>query len=224
MLGVFAKFWQPGCVKTRLAAELGDRAAAELARQFLQTTLDRLDGLADRHEVCFTPADRHAEFRAAVPPEWTLSPQAEGDLGRKMEAFFERAFALGAERVVLLGSDTPSVPRENIDHALAALQRALVVLGPVADGGYYLVGARQSPPPIFHDIAWSTPAVWQQTLATLHQAGLHEGVGYALLPPWQDVDTLEDLLALRQELAGCSEVNPLTRLAEAIDRVLGSGG
>lgn len=224
VLGVFAKFWQPGRVKTRLAAELGDSAAAALSRAFLEATLSRMAGLAAHREVCFSPADRQPEFRKMVPPGWTLSPQVEGKLGERIEAFFDRAFDRGAERVVLIGSDSPNVPREYAANAFAALEHVAVVLGPAADGGYYLVGARMSTPPVFRDIAWSTPAVWGQTLAALDRAGLRGGDGYALLPEWNDIDTLDDLRKLRQELARCADNDePLTQLAAAIDRVLGSG-
>lgn len=224
LVGVFAKFWQPGHVKTRLAAEVGGAAAAELSRALLQATVAQLESLAEQQVVCFAPRDRQMEFREAIPPAWELWPQVEGDLGRRIEAFFDRAFSGGKRRAVLLGSDAPNVPREYVARAVAELENAAVVLGPAQDGGYYLVAARDRPPPIFRDIDWSTPLVWQQTLEALHKAGLGEGHGYVTLPEWYDIDTLDDLRKLRSQIADCPEENlSLSRLAGMIDRVLGNG-
>ena len=59
------------------------------------------------------------------------------------------AFARGAERVVLVGSDSPSLPAAYIDEGLALLREKEVVLGPSTDGGYYLVGRRNGESRIF---------------------------------------------------------------------------
>lgn len=222
-LGVFAKYWRPGRVKTRLAREIGEARAAALYRAFVETTLERLSGLAERHELCFCPADRREAFQEVVPQKWDLAPQSEGDLGDRMAAFFDRAFASGSSRVVLVGSDTPGIPRSFIEEAFERLGDAAVVLGPSLDGGYYLVGAREKTPPMFRRIAWSTPDVWQQTVAALAQSGLQWGAGYAVVSPWSDVDTLGDLQGLRRQLASDGPRDPsLSRLATLVDLVLKS--
>ena len=93
------------------------------------------------------------------------------------------AFARGAERVVLVGSDSPSLPAAYLDEGLALLREKEVVLGPSMDGGYYLVGRRKGESRIFQDVNWSTGMVLGQTLARLGTQTL------GLLPPWYDVDT-----------------------------------
>ena len=82
--------------------------------------------------------------------------------------------------MVLIGSDSPTMPAQFIDDAFAALDSDPVVLGPSRDGGYYLVGAAGQVPPIFTEIDWSTPAVWRQTVDRLGKAGCR----FAELPPW----------------------------------------
>jgi hypothetical protein len=222
-LGVFAKFWTPGGVKTRLAADIGEDCAAALYRLFVETTLQRLSGLAARQELCCWPPDREQEFRKVLPRDWQLTVQAEGDLGRRMADFFDRAFALGSRRVVLVGSDTPSLPTSAIEQAFKLLEESEVILGPSRDGGYYLVGATDRTPPIFDRIAWSTPAVWDQTMAALARAGLRQGGGFQVTPPFGDVDTLDDLRALRRQLATARKLDAsLSRLVTSIDEVLGS--
>ena len=191
LLGMFAKYWQPGQVKSRLAATLDEQRAAKVQRLFVEALVARLAKVADRRVLTFSPPERHAEFLHVAGLDWDLQPQASGDLGERMRHFFATSLDQ-ADRVVLIGSDSPDLPTEHIRAAFEALQGHDVVLGPAADGGYYLVGAARRVPPIFEGIAWSTPEVWPQTIEHLCTAGLawHE------LPTWYDVDDEQSLSAL----------------------------
>jgi uncharacterized protein len=212
-LGVFAKYWQPGEVKTRLAAQWGDVAASRMYRGFLVAILNRFGMLAERRVLAFTPLERRNEFAELAAARWELEPQAAGDLGQRMRGYFEVAFAAGADRVVLVGSDSPTVPCVFVERAFALLETHDVALGPTHDGGYYLVGAVRRVPPIFEGVAWSTPHVWEQTMEQIRRAGL----SHATLPPWYDVDEPTDLARLRAELAsrrGEPEMEDLARLVE----------
>ena len=218
LLGMFAKHWTPGLVKTRLAAALGERTAAEVHRLFVQTLLNRFQDVADFRVLAFDPPANESRFQAAAGPSWELRPQGRGDLGARMAAFFEVGLAR-CHRVVLIGSDSPDLPISYVDEAFEALQSADVVLGPADDGGYYLVGATGGVPPIFSSISWSTAEVWPQTIARLSEAGLR----WQTLPQWYDVDTGDDLLRLRASLrqsAAC-DVH-LQALAEALDALANS--
>ncbi len=216
LLGLFAKYWEPGHVKTRLAATIGDERAAQLHRAFLETLLRRFDGAAARRVLVFSPADRVEAFRDLADQTWDVQPQSAGDLGRRMQAFFETAFAGGAEKAVLLGSDSPTLPRHVMQEAFRRLDQAPVVLGPTADGGYYLIGAAGSAPPVFEGVAWSTPAVWPDTLERLAAAGL----SHQVLPRWYDVDEADDLTRLREELADADD-RDLKGLRVRIEEIIG---
>jgi rSAM/selenodomain-associated transferase 1 len=196
-LAIFAKYWEPGRAKTRLARDLGSAAACRLSRAFLVTALQRLAQVADRRTLVFAPADRRTEFAALAASEWSLVEQAEGDLGARLKQFFTSALRTENDRFVLIGADSPTLPLAYVEQAFRLLESYPVVLGPAADGGYYLVGARHRPPPIFDRIDWSTSAVWRQTLDRLREAECP----YAELPPWYDVDELADFERLRAELA-----------------------
>jgi len=196
-LGMFAKYWLPGTVKTRLARSIGEEKACQLYRRFVMTLLARFQELGDRRIMAYSPPDRRAEFAAITPAAWELTPQSSGDLGRRMHMFFDSQLVGPEDRVVLIGTDSPTMPTEFIDDAFAALKFHSVVLGPSRDGGYYLVGAAAHVPPIFADIDWSTPAVWQQTVDRLGNAGC----SFAELPLWSDVDDLADLARIADELA-----------------------
>src|SRR5262249_30301094 len=138
VLGVFAKWPQPGEVKTRLTPD-SDRGAA-VARAFLLDTLARLSGVAARRIVAFAPATAEAQFAGLVPSSLGLTPQPDGDLGQRLVGFLTQQLEAGAETIVVVGADSPTLPVEYVERAFAELERANVVLGPATDGGYYLLG------------------------------------------------------------------------------------
>lgn len=194
-LGVFAKWPEPGRVKTRL--ELEPSRAMQIAEAFLRDTLDRCTLLANvRKVVVFAPAERQPQFQAILPQDWVLEPQAQGDLGARLEAFFTHRL-LGDNRVVALGTDSPTLPLEYVTQAFDLLGESDVVVGPACDGGYYLIGIRGTLPPLFTGIEWSSSRVLEQTIAAL--ADPHWRV--RLLPPWYDVDTPADWQLLTGHLA-----------------------
>jgi rSAM/selenodomain-associated transferase 1 len=218
-IGVFAKYWQPGAVKTRLAAGIGEQAAAQVYRAFVASLLDRFGCIANTRELAYTPPERVAEFRVIVPSGWRLVAQCSGDLGARMTHYFAGAFERGATQVVLVGSDSPTVPDEYLELAFAALEDNPVVLGPSEDGGYYLLGARREMPRIFEGIPWSTQHVWAETIKRLEAAGC----GHHVLPTWYDVDSVSDLQRLSQEVTARVEVeSELERLHAEITRALSS--
>jgi uncharacterized protein len=217
-LAIFSKYWEPAQVKTRLAVAIGAEAASQVSLAFLTALLRRLAGSAPRRVVAFTPAERHAEFARLAGDDWALQTQGDGDLGARLEQYFTTAFRQGAERIVVLGSDSPTVPAAYLTRAFELLRERPLVLGPTADGGYYLVGASQQVPPIFTEIDWGSPAVWRQTVQHLQQAG-HP---FAELPEWYDVDEVDDLARLRRELESQPQLDAsLSVLLQAVRRALG---
>lgn len=189
---VFVKAPRPGFVKTRLAASLGVEAATLAHTELVGVTLDRIAGSANV-TLCFTPADAEAEIASWRRPGWALLPQVAGDLGRRLERAFACAFAAGAARVAAIGTDCPDLTADDLGAAWRALDSADVVLGPAADGGYWLIGLRRPQPALFDGIAWSTDRVLRQTLAIARAAGLR----VRLLRELRDVDDEADWRAYR---------------------------
>jgi rSAM/selenodomain-associated transferase 1 len=202
-LVVFVKHPAPGGVKTRLAAAIGPAAAAELYRALAEHVLEATTPGAGEYErlLFFDPPEALAEMRAWLPGVRLLA-QSAGDIGARMSNAFARAFARGASRVALVGTDAPGLSRQTVVDALAALDAADVVLGPSEDGGYYLLALREPSPGFFAGITWSTPTVAAETRARAAAAGL----SVRELAPLRDLDTLEDVRvewpALRILLAG----------------------
>jgi len=195
-LGIFAKYWEPGQVKTRLASDTSNLFAARVYQAFLEATLETASGLAERQVLAFTPADRVSEFACCLPPHWTLTTQSGDQLGERMTAYFTEAFEHDIEKVILIGSDSPHLPREVLQQAFQQLDVHRCVLGPARDGGYYLIGARNLIPPVFTGIDWSTDQVMQQTVEQLQAAN----ISYGILPTWYDIDTIDDLEELQHDL------------------------
>ena len=192
MLLVFVRAPEPGRVKTRLAAAIGDQAALRVyVRLAEHTVAQALQLAADGVEVRvhFAPADAGEAVRRWLGPGAVYHPQAEGDLGGRVRDAFARAFADGAARVVIVGSDLPDVSASLLRRAFSLLDASPAVVGPARDGGYYLLGMTRMIGGVFDGIAWSTPGVLAATLDRLRAAG----VAPPMLEPLADVDEVEDL-------------------------------
>jgi rSAM/selenodomain-associated transferase 1 len=197
VLGLFAKVWDAGKVKTRLAATLGDATAAHVYLEMRVLHLLRFANTSDQRAVVYSPATKQSRTRfeemigrLKPHPVWGLVPQVESDLGTRMSRFVEQQFAAGAKRVVVIGSDAPQLTRDLVDEAFETLKNNDVVFGPSNDGGYYLVGLSKVAEQIFQGIDWSTEKVLQQSLAICESSGL----SVAQLETLTDIDNEEDLM------------------------------
>ena len=184
---VFVKAPQIGAVKTRLAESIGAAAACAAYRQLVAVLLERLRTLPEV-ELRFTPDGAIDEIRSWVKHGWTCQPQGAGTLGDRLQIAFAASFAVSARRVVIIGSDCPSVRPEDIRRAWAALLTHDVVLGPATDGGYWLIGLRQPQSGLFEGISWSTDSVFADTIVRARNAELR----VEILRELEDVDTEED--------------------------------
>jgi rSAM/selenodomain-associated transferase 1 len=187
-------------VKSRLHTALTPGTATALYRCFL---LDRLDGVVGLEGVvpvlAFTPAEALPAAVALAPPDFRLVAQRGTGLGARLIALFDELLEKGYGAVVVMDSDSPTLPVSYVAEAVTTLEteKADVVLGPTEDGGYYLIGLRSSAPPLFEDVPWSTQKVLDVTLDRARRLGLR----VHLLPQWFDVDTEVDLGRLRRSLS-----------------------
>jgi uncharacterized protein len=198
-LVIFAKAPIPGQVKTRLCPPLTPDEAATLHGSFVLDTLERTTVLVtklklplDRYLAC-APAATHVFFRIMEERQGVrLIDQVGGDLGTRMNHAFTTLFSQGYRRILLMGTDVPTLPLDHFKQAFTALEHHDLMLGPAFDGGYYLIGLKQPLPELFADIPWSSDQVLKLTQEKAASLRLKTG----LIQPWRDVDTLADLQAL----------------------------
>lgn len=156
---VFTRAPVVGQVKTRLARAVGDLSALECHLSLLQRTL-RVVGTSGLDAEIWLDGDP-----AALPPHrLPVRSQQDGDLGERMQGATADVCARGRP-AILIGTDCPVLDAGYLLAADAALRKGVdVVIGPVEDGGYVLIGVVRPQPRLFVDMPWSTPTVREETL------------------------------------------------------------
>ena len=147
-----------------------------------------------------------------------LLAQRGDDLGARERNLFEDLFAAGFARVVIIGSDLPTLPAAHVAEALARLKPATVTLGPAADGGYYLIGLTAPGPgtvvpDLFTDIRWGTSAAFDDTVRAAERAG----ISVERVPEWYDVDDADGLARLGADIAPPGEEGPAQATAQVLE-------
>lgn len=197
----FAKWPQPGRVKTRLIPALGEAGAMEAHIQLTKRVLHNLSRCDlpvqfwwDR-QIDEPPLEALPILAQLVAADTEQRIQSGEDLGERMQ----RALASGLEQyrnVIIVGSDCPSVDPAYVDEAIKALEQSDIVLGPSDDGGYVLIGARRVSSGMLAKIAWGTDQALAQTTERLAE----QGFSFTLLEPRWDVDEPGDWQRFLQEL------------------------
>ncbi len=202
-LGIFLKRPIAGQVKSRLGAVLGYERAAELYACFIDDILDRFASLAEETILAYAPAEERPEnWLPQIGESTVVWPQPESSLGERLALFFDHTFAnTAAKRAVVIGTDSPTLPRDYLVEAFRILETDDCVIGPSADGGYYLLGLNSPQPQLFEGIDWSSPEVLQQTTQRIFESGLT----MKTLPLWYDVDESDNLRMLRGHLSALAQ-------------------
>jgi rSAM/selenodomain-associated transferase 1 len=197
-LVIMAKEPRVGSTKTRLCPPLKPVEATGFYEALLLDTIERTAALPGIDlAIAVTPADSTPYFTRIAPPHTILVPVDCRDIGECLYKSLDDLLGRGYSRVMALNSDGPSLPNEFILQAAERLDDHDLVFGPSDDGGYYLIGLKEVPAPIFTGIEWSTAQVLSQTLEKCAALGL----GVHLLPEWYDVDTADDIERLHSELS-----------------------
>jgi uncharacterized protein len=198
-LMVVAKQPAPGQTKTRLTPALTGEQASALYECFLLDTLAIIR--AARAQLAFTPIiaylppEGEGYFRR-IAPDFELLLQEGNDLSERLYHATSHYLTQGYDRVVIMDSDSPSLPVAHVVEAFTALDGADISLGGCDDGGYYLIGLKEPAPSLFLTVTMSTDHVTADTLDRAAQAGLSAH----LLPIHYDIDYVSDLRRLAEEL------------------------
>jgi uncharacterized protein len=187
---VVAKAPVPGHVKTRLGADVGMQAAAELAAASLLDTLETCrSAFAECHLALAGELDdavRAAELRRTLVG-WTVHPQRGTGLGQRLA--HAHADAAGPGPTIQLGMDTPQVTTADLSVVAAAAFDGDAVLGPAADGGWWVLAVSDpSAAAALADVPMSRPDTFVRTVEALASAGQTVRVAHELT----DVDTVDE--------------------------------
>lgn len=228
---LFTRFPQPGTTKTRLAPVLGSQGAADLQREMTEHVTRQIRAFTTRHPMAVDI--RFAGGTARQMQKWlgrgfNYDPQGTGHIGKRMRAAFADAFATGAAAAVLIGSDVPGISALGLKKAFLALKRHPMVVGPAADGGYYLIGLRADTfsrigRRLFDDCNWGGGTIFAETMRRAGQDGRRGWI----LEKLADVDRPEDLPVWRQALRrggrkGISVIVPVLDEEQSLKQTLES--
>ena len=187
----FVKYPQIGKVKTRLAANVGDKKAYDIYQLLLKRTWNTIK--QSNLHVCieYTPAGYSSEMKELFGERIEYFVQQGSDIGSRMANAFQRVFSSSVDNAILIGSDLPDLDVETLNTAFRKLINHEVVIGPAGDGGYYLVGfqRRYFSRKIFEEIKWSSNRVYQQTIKKICELNLSKYI----LPERNDIDTFDDI-------------------------------
>ena len=201
--------------KTRLASEITrETDRRHLYTAFLRDVLRsarQLEGVELR--VAYTQDGDPTGFEELGLVRKELLAQKGQNLGAREQGVFTDLFMEGFSKVLMIGSDIPTLPTKHLVLAIELLTEQTVVIGPSQDGGYYLIGlvkpASGTIPDLFTEIRWSTQFAFSDTVAAARQARIR----VALAPPWYDIDNKEGLATLIRDLADANHKAPNTSLA-----------
>jgi uncharacterized protein len=201
-VAIMVKASVAGTVKTRLVPPLTPEEAAELNTSCLTDVAANIMAAATRAPIqgfaAYHPLGAEQFFKSLLPDSFKLLAPKEPTLGRSLLHAARDLLAAGYGSICLVNADSPTLPTDLLVEAVRCLQEPSdrIVLGPAADGGYYLIGLKHFHRRLFEAIDWSTERVYRQTIMRAGEIGLP----VAGLAEWYDVDDEASLIRLAREL------------------------
>gem|GEM_PF-520013 len=209
-LGIMTKYWESKRVKTRLAVSIGDQAACQIHREFTLHLCETLAKTCAQRFLFLDPIGKQDDIKSdlalrGISDKWNFQSQEDGDLGNRMLRWFNtqlQGHSHSSKSSILIGSDCPLIDSSQIELARQSLTNVDMVLGPASDGGYYLIGMRDTVTSdariaLFQNMPWSTHTVLAETRKRLE----HNHISWVELEPADDIDTVFDLRRLIQLLS-----------------------
>ncbi len=202
---IFVKTPISGQVKTRLQPHISAEESAKLYIAFLNDLDDKFYNQSDF--LCWyavSPENYEKDILNRIIHLDNYFFQKGRDLGGRMDRAFQSLFSKGYEKIVLIGSDLPSIPVDIISQALQGLANKDCVIGPSKDGGYYLIALNRPLSLLFENLPWSTFEVFKKTIEILDKKELT----YTVLPELEDIDTYKELISFYQSQKKINKNDP----------------
>jgi len=214
---IFLRYPEAGKVKRRLSQEVGSEKAAEVYEKLIRRTLGvacdfKRRAPATRMVLFHTPQDPVEKLKNKFRGPWEFYPQEGEHLGSRMANAFRAAFATGADKAVLIGTDLSDIEATDIEVAFRNIGEKASVLGPAADGGFYLIGTDRPIGAPLQFSAWGTGEVFARTARELEV----DGFRIHLAAQRHDVDCKRDLDRLGRDFLFAASLSIIIpTLAEA---------
>lgn len=195
---IFTRYPIPGKTKTRMIPSLGYEGALTLHHEMTNHTLKiSQQWLNDypnsnqnpKYLAIYYHGGNQELMQLWLGKDHEYHQQSTGDLGEKMLSAIQESQQQNYQKIVIIGTDCPSLTPPLINQAFQQLNHKEIVLGPAQDGGYYLIGVKDTYPPLFKNIPWGTSRVFQDTINQIKQLQL----SFSLLPILTDIDYPDDL-------------------------------
>jgi glycosyltransferase A (GT-A) superfamily protein (DUF2064 family) len=209
---VVAKAPEPGRAKTRLAATVGDRVAADIAAAALLDTLDAVAAAPVVARVVALTGDLDAAARAAELRQrleaFAVIPQRGNDFADRLAN--AHADSADAYPVLQIGMDTPQVTAGLLADCAGRLLDAPAILGLAHDGGWWVLGVgAPTMADCLRGVPMSQPDTGELTLRALRD----NGIGVAEVQRLADVDVVDDIAVVRDACGPASRFARVTRAA-----------
>jgi len=207
---IFLRYPEPGKVKRRLSEEIGSERAAEVYEKLIRRTLGvafdfKLRAPESRIVLFHTPDDPFEKLKKKFKGPWEFCVQEGEHLGVRMDNALRAAFAAGARRAVLIGTDLADIEAGDIEGAFRNTGEKVAVLGPAADGGFYLIGTDRPVGAPLHSSVWGTGEVFSRTARELESAGFRVRAAAER----NDVDRKRDLERLDRDIFFSSSISTI---------------
>jgi len=184
---IFYRNPELGKVKSRLAATLGEERALAIYLLMAAHTMEVVSKVSVDRVVYYS---QHIEAEDHwLNADFQKRSQRGDELGERMKNAFEESFMAGYDSVCIIGTDCLELSVEILVKAFEALKDHDTVIGPAADGGYYLLGMNKFIPELFDHKKWSTDSVYEDTIMNL----MEYNCSFTILPKLHDVDNAVDL-------------------------------
>ena len=193
----------------------------DLYAAFLLDTLTTCRSIADVVvRVAYAPDGGTDGFETLDLNPSDLLAQRGHDLGMRQRSVFKDLFEAGHSKVLVIGSDLPTLPVSYIEDALSQIDNSMVVLGPSDDGGYYLMGlaaprGNDTVPDLFTNIRWSTTSTLDDTI----RAAENTDLTVSQVKPWYDIDTIDELSRLQEDLRATKHIQRAPATARTLRRI-----
>ncbi len=164
-------------------------------RSILRTVLKDLSSLENCDVFVHTEKSHEYWVRDCVPDQdkfflRTDGPSGRDALPRKVQNTFREHFRSGYENVLSVAADTPGLNADRIRRALRRLDcdESRAVVGPSADGGFYLLGINQFEDNLLQDVPFYVKNTYKSLKNRLKQ--LYSSI--RTLDQLSDVDRASD--------------------------------